>query len=182
MNICPFCSTSDAQHKIGFNRTGTQRIRCTACRRIYTPYQKHRGYAPDLKKQAVCLYADGLSLRRIARTLSVNHHCAPTGSTPLPTLCPRHPGPPPVMLSNWMNCTPLSGTKKTVYLCTAVDRATRCIVGWGVSVERTWETLQAIVDQAPADNYFSDGFNVYPTLLYRQGLHQLRPAKAKHSA
>ena len=73
MNICPFCHATANQHKFGFNRTGTQRLRCTACQHIHTPQRKHHGCDPALRKQALCLYADGLSFRRIARTLSVNH-------------------------------------------------------------------------------------------------------------
>lgn len=73
MNTCPSCSATRRQTKAGSTRCGSQRIRCSLCRRHYTPAPKAPGYAPALRKQALCLYADGLSFRRIARTLSVNH-------------------------------------------------------------------------------------------------------------
>ncbi len=46
--------------------------------------------------------------------------------------------------------------------------------------ERDWDTLQSVVDQAPASlRYFSDGFNVYPTLMYAPGGHEVAPGKSQ---
>ncbi len=54
-----------------------------------------------------------------------------------------------------------------MYVITAVDRATRCIVGHAVGTQRTFETFQAVVDQGPhADRYFSDGFATYADVYY----------------
>ena len=39
--------------------------------------------------------------------------------------------------------------------------------------------MQAVVDQAPAARYFSDGFNGYPTLLYTHGPHQVARGKSQ---
>ena len=65
---------------------------------------------------------------------------------------------------------------------TCVDHATRCIVGFGVVWNRDWEVMQQVVDAAPpARRYFSDGFNVYPTLLtllYAPGRHAVAPGKS----
>lgn len=72
-NTCPSCSATLRQTKAGTTRCGSQRLRCGLCRRHYTPLPKAYGYAPALKHQALCLYADGLSFRRIARALSVSH-------------------------------------------------------------------------------------------------------------
>ena len=39
---------------------------------------------------------------------------------------------------------------------------------------------QGVVDQAPeAAHYFSDGFNVYPTLMYAPGDHAVAPGKSQ---
>ena len=55
---------------------------------------------------------------------------------------------------------------------TLVERATRCIVGWRVGVERDQATMQAMVDAAPQGAvYFSDGFSTYQALLYTPGIH-----------
>jgi insertion element IS1 protein InsB len=55
---------------------------------------------------------------------------------------------------------------------TAVDRASRCILGWQVLTERTSETMQAVIDGAPtAYRYYSDAFPTYATLVYYPGQH-----------
>jgi insertion element IS1 protein InsB len=55
---------------------------------------------------------------------------------------------------------------------TAVDRATRCIVGMAVVWERTTDTLQTLLDTSVwAANYFSDAFNLYLSGIYA-GRHQ----------
>lgn len=70
---CPRCEAQEGQVKVGFNRSGSQRYRCKVCDKKYTPAPKQRGYPPSVRLQAVRLYVDGLNLRRIARTLRVNH-------------------------------------------------------------------------------------------------------------
>ena len=46
--------------------------------------------------------------------------------------------------------------------------------------ERDWGALQGVVDQAPdAPRYFSDGFNVYPALMYAPGEHAVAPGKSQ---
>ncbi len=59
--------------KSGFNRTGSQRLQCQACRRQYTPEPLPLGYDDQTRQQAVKLYLEGNGLRRIGRILSVNH-------------------------------------------------------------------------------------------------------------
>ena len=63
---------------------------------------------------------------------------------------------------------------------TCVDRATRCIRGFGIVWERDADALQAVVGAAPpARHYFSDGFNGYPSLLYAPGVHAVAPGKSE---
>lgn len=73
------------------------------------------------------------------------------------------------------------GSKKNeVYVATQVDRTTRCIVGWLVLTERTYETMQPMVDHAPqATAYYSDQFGVYETLVYYPGQHRALPDKSQ---
>jgi transposase-like protein len=70
---CPYCENESNQIKFGKNRSGTQKYRCNACRRHYTPEPREHGYPEELRLQAVRMYVDGLNLRRIARHLGVNH-------------------------------------------------------------------------------------------------------------
>lgn len=63
---------------------------------------------------------------------------------------------------------------------TIVHRATRCIVGWGLVAERTTALLQAILDSAPpAQQYYSDDFSTYHSLVYYPGRHQAVAGKSQ---
>ena len=58
--------------------------------------------------------------------------------------------------------------KNEVYVVTAVDRATRCVVGHAVVPQRSFEIFQDVVDQGPpAQHYFSDGLAAYADVYYR---------------
>ena len=62
---------------------------------------------------------------------------------------------------------------------TAVDRATRCIVGVAVVWERSTEALQSILDSSVwAAHYYSDAFNLYLSGIY-PGLHQAMNDKSQ---
>ena len=61
-----------------------------------------------------------------------------------------------------------------------MDRATRCVTGWAVVGERTWEALQEVVEMAtPAPQYYSDAFPIYQTLVYYPGQHAVAPGKSQ---
>lgn len=72
MNSCPYCQAEENQIKAGKNDSGSQRYICKACGRRYTP-QPSQMYGEELHRQAVRLYVDGMSFRRIARHLQVDH-------------------------------------------------------------------------------------------------------------
>jgi transposase-like protein len=73
MHQCPHCHSAERQVKSGFNRTGTQRLQCQACRRQYTPEPLLLGYDDKIREAALKLYLEGNGFRRIGRLLSVNH-------------------------------------------------------------------------------------------------------------
>jgi transposase len=73
MSQCPHCASSEAQTKAGHTHTGSQRYKCRACARIYTPDPKLLGYPDEIKREAVRLYLEGVNFRRIGRILDVNH-------------------------------------------------------------------------------------------------------------
>jgi IS1 family transposase len=52
---------------------------------------------------------------------------------------------------------------------TIVDRETRCFLSWRVVSERTAETAQEMVYEAPAARYYSDRFQMYFHLHYGVG-------------
>lgn len=93
MNRCPYCQDTRRQNKAGKTESGSQRYRCMHCGHKYTPAPKIQGYPESMRKQAVQLYVDGTSLRRIARHLQVHHrtvslwvagHAAALPNAPLP--------------------------------------------------------------------------------------------------
>lgn len=59
--------------KAGHTGAGSQRYRCGVCQRRYTPEPKAHGYDDATRQQAVRLYSDGMSYRRIGRHLGVDH-------------------------------------------------------------------------------------------------------------
>ena len=72
METCPYCQAREGQIKAGRTRAGSQRYRCKACERYYTPEPKEQGYSAAVRQQAVKLVADGVNFRRTARQLGVN--------------------------------------------------------------------------------------------------------------
>jgi transposase-like protein len=71
--ICPHCGTATGVRKWGHNRAGTQRFRCLACQRNFTPAPKEQGHGVTVHEHAVQLYLEGMSLRAIGRLLGVVH-------------------------------------------------------------------------------------------------------------
>jgi len=70
---CPKCQVTASVVKAGFNRGGSQRLRCQRCRIYFTPHPKPQGYDDGLKEQAIRLYLEGNSFRGIGKVLRVNH-------------------------------------------------------------------------------------------------------------
>lgn len=70
---CPHCSSDKRQIKVGRTAFGSQRFRCVACNKDYAPHPKQKGYPETVRNEAVRLYVEGISFRRIARVLGVNH-------------------------------------------------------------------------------------------------------------
>jgi len=53
-------------------------------------------------------------------------------------------------------------------------------MSWRVVTERTAETMQPVIDDAPAAfQYCTDGFSTYETLNYHRGLHLVAPGKSQ---
>jgi insertion element IS1 protein InsB len=53
-------------------------------------------------------------------------------------------------------------------------------MSWLVVTERTTETMQAIIDEAPAAfQYCTDGLSTYTALNYHRGMHLVAPGKSQ---
>ncbi len=53
--------------------SGSQKYRCHTCAKTYNPAPQKQGYPLELRRKALQMYVDGISFRRIARFLEVNH-------------------------------------------------------------------------------------------------------------
>jgi len=73
MSQCPHCAATEAQTTAGHTLTGSQRYKCRACLRFYTPEPKPPGYPDEVKREAMRLYLEGVNFRRSGRVLGVNH-------------------------------------------------------------------------------------------------------------
>ena len=71
--LCPYCGHNRSVVKAGFNRSGSQRWRCQACRRYFTAAPKPAGLAAATRELALRLYLEGTSFRGIAKVLRVSH-------------------------------------------------------------------------------------------------------------
>ncbi len=54
---------------------------------------------------------------------------------------------------------------------TIVDRHTRCFLAIEAVAIRSQQVAQQMVNQAPAEQYYSDQFSLYDSLSYRRGYH-----------
>ena len=110
---CPKCSATVKQNKIGKTSAGSQRYRCFVCQCKYTPEKKKRGYAPDLRKQAVQLYVDGMNLRRIGRLLGIHHRTISDWVKAYAESLPETPMPEDVRTAELDELFTFIGNKKT---------------------------------------------------------------------
>ena len=69
---CPHCQSARRQNKAGFTRFKSQRYRCAACARVYTPVPKPQGQPASVRQEAVRYSLEGLSQRKVARLLGVS--------------------------------------------------------------------------------------------------------------
>jgi len=72
-STCPRCYERTRQARDGRTPAGSQRYRCGVCGCRYTPFPKDQGYEEEVRFQALQLYLEGASMRKIGRLLNVNH-------------------------------------------------------------------------------------------------------------
>ena len=165
--VCPYCQQTESVIKSGRNSTGSQRYECRQCQRYFTPQPKPMGYEADLKQRALQLYLEGMSLRAIGRLLHVHHQSVANwikaAALHLPSQVTETTATETIEVDELVTFV---GKKKHVYLVVAVARESGLIVGQTVVPHRTWDAMQALVDQLPAaHHYCTDAFNLYAELL-----------------
>jgi transposase-like protein len=69
---CPSCGGTDAVIRYGQNRSGSERLRCKACKLCFTPQDRSRALTPKKQEQIEACLAERMSQRAIARALKVS--------------------------------------------------------------------------------------------------------------
>jgi transposase len=69
---CPHCQQSEPVVRFGRTCSGSQRLRCQACRKTWTPHPKSRAVTPEKEQLILAALRERLSQRAIARTLKVS--------------------------------------------------------------------------------------------------------------
>ena len=70
MKQCPKCEETTRQMKAGFNRCGTQRMKCGNCNVKYTVNPKK--YTDEVKQMAIKMYYSGVSGRGVGKILGMS--------------------------------------------------------------------------------------------------------------
>jgi len=113
MPTCPRCHQTTRQNRTGKTPSGSQRYLCMHCSCKYTPEPKVHGYPDAVRKQALQLYVDGMSLRRIARHLGLHHRTVSLWVQASAASLPNPPVPKEVKTAEMDELFTFIGNKKT---------------------------------------------------------------------
>ncbi len=69
---CPRCQETEPVVRFGHTRAGSQRLRCQACLKTWTPRPKSRAVTTEKEQLIFAALGERLSQRAIARTLKVS--------------------------------------------------------------------------------------------------------------
>lgn len=70
--ICPACQQPEAVYRHGKATDGTQRYRCTACRRTFQLHYRHKVHEPGVRAKITDLALNGSGIRDTARVLGIS--------------------------------------------------------------------------------------------------------------
>ncbi len=71
---CPHCSNQKEVIRFGYNRSGTPRCRCQACKKTFTLSPKSRTLSPEKQAAIEGALAERISQQGIARMLRVSRN------------------------------------------------------------------------------------------------------------
>ncbi len=69
---CPHCEQAEPVVRFGFTRSGTQRLRCQACRKTWSPTAKSRALSAEKQALIEQALSERTSQRGIARALKAS--------------------------------------------------------------------------------------------------------------
>lgn len=70
--LCPGCQQPEAVYRHGKATDGTQRYRCTGCRRTFQLRYRHRVHTPGVRAQIIEMALNGSGVRDTARVLGIS--------------------------------------------------------------------------------------------------------------
>lgn len=70
--ICPACQQPAAVYRHGKATDGTQRYRCTACRRTFQLRYRHKVHAAGVRAKITDMALNGSGIRDTARVLGIS--------------------------------------------------------------------------------------------------------------
>ena len=70
--ICPACQQPDAVYRHGKASDGTQRYRCSTCRRTFQLRYRHKVHEPGVRAKITDLALNGRGIRDTARVLGIS--------------------------------------------------------------------------------------------------------------
>jgi len=83
---CPKCG-SGLRQKHGKNRSGSQRVLCLNCGRMYTQNPQQKGYSEEIRQQAIKLHFAGASGRIVGQIMGMSkanvYHWAKKNAVPV---------------------------------------------------------------------------------------------------
>lgn len=70
--LCPVCQQPEAVYRHGKATDGTQRYRCTACRRTFQLQYRQKVHEPGVRTKITAMALNGSGVRDTARVLGIS--------------------------------------------------------------------------------------------------------------
>jgi transposase len=70
--LCPACQQPEAVYRHGKATDGTQRYRCTACRRTFQLHYRQKVHEPGVRAKITDMALNGSGVRDTARVLGIS--------------------------------------------------------------------------------------------------------------
>jgi len=163
---CPECGSTHIR-KNGYRR-GKQNHICVACSRQFLQHYTPNGYCDEMKRLCLKMYVNGMGFRGIERVTGVHHTTVITWVRQVGKCLPDAYDPETVPeVGELDELQTFVGSKKKIWLWTAVDHFKPGILGWvlGDHSTQTFEPLWELVRLWDCYFYVTDGWSVYPGFI-----------------
>ncbi len=164
---CPTCNSTHIC-KNG-SRCGKQNHRCLQCgRQFVSDPQSYRGYSDALRQQCLKMVVNGMGFRAIERVTGVHHTTVIQWVRAVGAQLPD--SYPPEQIPNvgeLDELQPLVGSKKKVWIWTAVDHFQAGILAWAVGdrSSATFAWVWQLIKWWQCYFWVTDGYKVYPQYI-----------------